>query len=303
MGGSAIRALVCGYAAAKRRTKLLAMLQAFVDDSASTTGDRRLVMAALVHSAEDWEAFSDAWDAELKREPAIDYFHMVEAQNRRGQFQGWSEAKRTRKVFALAEVIKEFGPLSVDSFISLRDHKAILKPHAPFGLSSPYYPTVFVLACGVARACQMLGAEVPCDFVFDRQDNVSKHVQLFWEYTISQQPPEWGQFISASPVFRDDKDVLPLQAADLLAWHTRRGYEENYPSEYEGILKLIRAEGFSYSLEITNHYLHKWAEGMKKIPGAGQLLKKGKWNAVIEEILENGGIMGHPAANPGYYGP
>lgn len=272
------------------------MLQAFVDDSASSVGARRLVMAAYVHSAEDWATFSDEWSAALKREPAIQYFHMVEAQSRRGQFDGWSEAKRTKKIFALAEVIKEYGPLSIDCYVSLRDHKAILKPHAPFGLASPYFPVVFALACGVARVCQMLGAEVPCDFVFDKQDNVSKHVLLFWEYIISQQPQEWAKFISASPIFRDDKDVLPLQAADMLAWHTRRNYEETYPAQYEGLRSLIRTEGFSYSLEITNDYLLKWADGMKQIPGVASVLAKPKWNAVIEEILQDGGIRGHPLA-------
>ena len=144
----------------------------------------------------------------------------------------------------------------------------------------------------------MLGAEVPCDFVFDKQDNVSKHVLLFWKYITSQQPVEWGQFISASPVFRDDKDVLPLQAADMLAWHTRRSYEETYPVEYDGMMDLLRVDRFSYSLEITNDYLHKWAEGMKQILGAKQVLQKPQWNAVIEEILQSGGIMGHPMADP-----
>lgn len=43
-----IRALVCGYPQSKWPAKLMVMLQAFVDDSASETGDRRLFLAGYI---------------------------------------------------------------------------------------------------------------------------------------------------------------------------------------------------------------------------------------------------------------
>src|SRR5690348_7326461 len=150
MGSAAIRCLVSGYPRRLWGEKLLVMLQAFIDDSEGKSGRRPLVLAAYVHAAEEWIQFSDAWDAALHEEPRIEYFKMVEAQNLRGEFKGWSHKARTKKLFRLAKVIAEFGPLSLDCSLSVRCHKEVLKPHAPYGLSSPYYPLVFGIACGVA---------------------------------------------------------------------------------------------------------------------------------------------------------
>jgi hypothetical protein len=284
---AAIRALVSGYPRRLWSDKLLVMIQAYVDDSEGASANRPLVLAAYIHAAEEWIKFSDAWDAALHEEPRIEYFKMVEAQNLRDQFKGWSHKKRTRKLFRLAEVIAEFGPFSLDCWLNARRHKEVLKPHAPYGLSSPYYPLSFALACGVARVCHGHGANHPIDFIFDKQDNVSKHVLLFWDYTVSGQPPEWGGLINPSPIFRDDKDVLPLQAADFLAWHTRRELEGTYPKEYEGLLGLIRP-ACSYSLEITDEYLAKWGEGMQQIPGSKSVLSKSSWDAAIKQIVDAG---------------
>lgn len=266
------------------------MLQAYIDDSASSVGERRLVLAAYVAPAPDWDLFSNAWDAALHREPAIEYFHMVEAQSRRGQFKGWSEKKRTAKLTALAEVIAEMRPLSVDCSMSVKHQNKVLKPYAPYGLRSPYFPLVFALTCGVARVCHHVGVRLPCDFIFDRQDNVSKDVLIFWDYTVRQQPMEWSGLINPSPIFRDDRDFVALQAADMLAWHTRRFFEGSYPDQYDHLRDLIRIPGISYSIEVPDFMLERWGEGMKGIPGSQDILRKAEWNAAISEILEAGGL-------------
>lgn len=290
MGASAVRALVSGYPRRLWSEKWLVMLQAFIDDSASSVGERRLVLAAYVATAENWEQFSDAWDAVLHREPAIDYFKMAEAQNRRDQFKGWSEAKRTAKLTQLAEVISALRPLSVDCSMSVKHQNAVLKPHAPYGLASPYYPLVFGLVCGVARLCHAHGVHLPCDFIFDKQDNVSKQVLLFWDRTIGAQPEQWRGLINPSPIFRDDKEFVALQAADMLAWHTRRDLEGTYPAEYEHLRDLIRMPGFSYSFEVPDSMLDHWGEGMQKIPGTKSVQTKAAWDAVIREILASGNL-------------
>ncbi|MGS1015496.1 DUF3800 domain-containing protein [Allosphingosinicella humi] len=262
------------------------MLQSFIDDSASSVGERRLVMAAFVHTADTWERIVDDWHSVMISDPPISFFHMVEAHSRRGQFNGWSEAKRTKKIFDLAEVISKYKPISIHCSLSLKRHKEVLKPHAPFGIGSPYFPLVFALTCGVARATHMLGVGLPCDFIFDRQDQVSKHALFFWDHIIGQQPQEWGQLINSSPIFGDDKDFVALQAADMLAWHVRRGLEENYPKEYDGIFDLILTQGASYEIDITNDYLDKWGQGMKLVPGSKDVVDKAAWNAAMASILK-----------------
>src|SRR4051794_29919926 len=98
----------------------MVMLQAFVDDSASETGDRRLFLAGYLHNAEAWAMLSDAWERELKKPPSIAYFKMQEAESldKKGQFAGWSAAERDNKVFALAHIINHF-PLTIDTQLDI----------------------------------------------------------------------------------------------------------------------------------------------------------------------------------------
>lgn len=268
----------------------MAVLQAYIDDSKSDIGERHLYLAALIHQANTWERFSDEWDAALKAHPRIEYFKMVEAQNRRGEFKGWSEAKRNAKVLALAELIGKFQPISLVCSVSVAHTREVLKPHAPYGLGSEYFPISFAMICGIARLMHGMNIHLPCDVIFDRQDNTSKNVLIFFDHIMNQQPQEWAQYVSSSPIFRDDREVLPLQAADLFAWHVRREAEGGYPSEYEGILDMICAPGMNYKIEITNDMVAHWAEGMKQIPGSSLVVDKKAWKAALDEILRLQGL-------------
>lgn len=288
--GDFFRRLVCGYASPKRREKRVAVLQAYIDDSASKIGDRTLYLAALIHRADAWEQFSNDWDAALRAEPRIEYFKMVEAQNRRGEFKGWSEAERNAKVLALATIIERFQPLSLVCSVSVKHTREVLKPHAPYGLGSEYFPISFAMICGIARIIHGMGIDLPCDVIFDKQDNVSKHVLIFFDHIMQQQPQEWAQYVSTSPIFRDDREVLPLQAADLFAWHVRRDADGNYPREYESVLDMICVQGANYKIEITNEIISDWAEGMKQIPGSELVVDKKAWKVTLDEILRQQGL-------------
>jgi hypothetical protein len=48
---SHIDALVCGYCSSNRAKKVLVILQAFFDESASEHGDKQVFVAGYVHSA------------------------------------------------------------------------------------------------------------------------------------------------------------------------------------------------------------------------------------------------------------
>jgi hypothetical protein len=268
------------------------MLQAYIDDSGSYTGDRKLFLVALIHRADAWAQFSDDWDAVLRAEPPIDYFKMKEAHRCHEQFRGWSQAKRDRKVALLGEVVAHYRPIALNCFVSRRNHEKYLKPHAPYGLSSPYFPLAFVMICGIARIIKGLGINLPCDVIFDEQDEVSKHVLLFYDYIMGQQPDDWSQYVNSSPIFRSDRDFLPLQAADMAAWTIRREADGALPSEYDDLLDKVNPRGGSYSLEITEEYLRKWGEGMQATPGAGLVTEKARWNEVIQQMLTDGHFGG-----------
>jgi len=57
-----------------------------------------------------------------------------------------------------------------------------------------------------------------------------RHIQNAYEGLMGFIPSEMTGLLVGRPRFEDDRKVLPLQMADLLAWHSRRDYYEQTAS-------------------------------------------------------------------------
>lgn len=234
-----IDALVSGYAARHRREKLLVVLQAYIDESVSQSGDEMFYMAGYINSAEQWAKFSDDWDAELRAAPSIDYLHMVEATNLRGQFRGWDPADRDRKVCRLAKLIRGYRPWSVEVSVSGKEYREIMKPVSPHLFGGPYFACFYATISVVEKYHRSMGLDVPVDFIFDENGRMGDDTVMMRRWVMDS-APELRRILASSPIFRDDKKVVPLQAADMLAWHLRRE-DEKGDEEPRAALDYLRA--------------------------------------------------------------
>jgi hypothetical protein len=91
-----------------------------------------------------------------------------------------------------------------------------------------------------------------------------------------------------SPVFLDDKAVVPLQAADMAAWHLRR--RKDRPNEDVNkwptapLLGLVHCE-----VHIPKAALQLTADQMKEVPGLALVPNKPdrKFKAALQQILRD----------------
>ena len=60
------------------------------------------------------------------------------------------------------------------------------------------------------------------DFVFDQHGKLGKKARDWWYEFKDKVADDIGQWLGEEPVFRDEKKVVALQAADMVAWFTRR---------------------------------------------------------------------------------
>jgi hypothetical protein len=256
----------------------MVMLQAFVDDSASDTGDRRLFLAGYVNGAEQWAAFSDEWEKELKRHPAIDYFKMSEAESRgaRGQFAGWSIKDRDEKVIRLARIIHTYQPCAVYCSVSRKEFDEILAPAAPYPLKNPYGACFWGVMQTTARYHRSLDIEnfPPVDFIFDEQGGLGTQAAMWYRWE-KELDPSIGALLGGPPIFRNDKQLVALQAADMLAWHLRReheyGLKENRPAAPLLMGHLV------VGVDIDADTLRGLAKKMRRVPGVRRIQTKASW--------------------------
>lgn len=220
-------ALVSGHPTSIRRGRILVFLQAFVDESACDSGDKRLFMAGYLQRADVWAEFAVHWEAALHESPRIEFLHMVEANNLRGEFAGWSERKRDSKLLKLASVIRKFDFVSFEFSIPQKAYFDTLTPVSPRGLN-PHFSCVLLTIFSVGRMLNENKVDMPVEFIFDRKDGTEQDIDLFYEFCVESLSDDVKKIIK-KPKFEDDDNLYPLQAADMLAWHVRRNYERPGP--------------------------------------------------------------------------
>jgi hypothetical protein len=269
----ALDAMVCGYSQATRAAKVMVMFKAYFDDSASDEESRTLLLAGCVQKYSIWANFSVGWEAVLAESPTIKYFHMREARKLEGEFARWKAKDRDAKIKRLAEVAASYNPWTITAWISRKEFDAILKPIAPFTLRKPYLLLFYAAILKLAQWHYDDGVTLPVDYVFDEQGAIGTEAVIWYEHMKSWQKPEIAALMGSSPKFENDKMVLPLQAADMLAWHLRR--HKDHPDENESksatapVVGLLHAE-----VQLTKEFLIDTAEKMKQVPNLGLVQQK-----------------------------
>src|SRR5207249_4436298 len=90
----------------------------------------------------------------------------------------------------------------------------------------------------------------------------------FYDHYKRLQKPEIAALMGSTPIFRDDKLVLPLQAADMVAWHKRRRVDN--PDEPLSELPLPTAllEDLNYAeVHLNREFLTVLAKAAAQVPG------------------------------------
>ncbi|UVK37693.1 hypothetical protein LHFGNBLO_004771 [Mesorhizobium sp. AR10] len=222
-----IWAIVCHYPSAARRRRALMIVNGYADE---TEDGNVFVLAGFVAPAEEWARFSDAWRDALDAKPSIRILKSSEAMRSppSGEFWGISAEARDEKLRLLYSIIDEFVGYSASVVVHLEPLKRIAAASGfPKQAANPYYHALSSLVSNVAREQGrqgIVGENV--DWVFDERVMEQGKLLSVWEAVVHDSPDDVKPMIGATPVFRKDHEVLPLQAADLEAWWLRRRWAE-----------------------------------------------------------------------------
>ena len=104
-----------------------------------------------------------------------------------------------------------------------------------------------------------------------------------FQYMCRSLPKKVSQLIAKNPTFADDKIAVPLQAADMLAWHIRREHETNLDFGTLPLTTTLTSSAHLYS-EITEDHLSVWANQFSEIPGATSLQGKAQWQEIRKTL-------------------
>ncbi len=227
-------AQVSGIAPSRSAKRPLMVLQAFCDESMSCNG--YFVIAGFIATAEAWADFARKWEAALP-------LHGIEdrkAHQYHFKMNRMWNLKRDH-VEPFYRIIEETAVMGVSCAISVRDFelakKRIYLNHPAFKIGSldvGDYGNIYIHAFRslmdtfhIMRSNPQIASVIgnqPVDFYFDEKSE-KKLIAKSWDlYVESRNEPE-RSFYGREPRFEDDRDFLPLQAADFLAWWVRKWHE------------------------------------------------------------------------------
>ena len=196
------------------------MLQAYVDGS-GTGSDDFLVVAGYIATPESWAEFSREWerliDMQSPHYRRLSYFKMKEMT---------SDADRERCSW-FYRVIEKHVMAGVSCVIDVAGLRKAVREFAwpPWIynveiLENPYYSAFKAITDMLAQHQHKIGLTEPVDFIFDNESEKELCISA-WEDLKRNSRSEVLALMGDTPIYRDDKTVLPLQAADLYAYWVR----------------------------------------------------------------------------------
>jgi len=201
------------------------MFTAYIDETGNDPNEPAFCFTGWVASVDEWKRFSNAWAEELRRGPAIEYFRHHEAKARVKQFHGWSAADCEKKIYSLAEAITKFdisyGVCTGVSNEAVRRfmEKAVPSPKTVRSIlhaSRPYDWCFHSIIQMVLQLQADFGECEAVDFVFDEGDSAFEDCRkIYNEIRELRSSARWKA--AGSVCTGNDKTLIPLQAADLLA--------------------------------------------------------------------------------------
>lgn len=173
------------------------------------------VVGGCVATESIWVPFSEDWK-EVLDEAGVDCFHMREFAHSTGRFSQWKgqEDRRHKFISALIKTINRYGVMSFTCGVLVEDYEVVNREYPLRELfGSPY------ALCG--ESCLAFMEEWinnnPVrqwpEMIFDQGDRHRGELMQVFEL--------WGL---DAPMFKDKSDLVPLQAADLVAWENLKVY-------------------------------------------------------------------------------
>lgn len=187
-------------------------------------------LAGYVATVEQWKRFSDEWDTALKNGPkALAYIKMAEAESRKDQFIGWNEQDRDVKVTELADIIIGRSTMfGVSAILSWGSYQSVQSEY-PAHYINPYALLFHSIIDTAVRRMISLSILDKIEFIFDEQGKDGIKASESYRLAKDELPEDIRNHVSGLPTHRSDRDLLPLQAADMAARQVRRCFYENEP--------------------------------------------------------------------------
>ena len=243
--------------------KALAMLYAYFDDSGTHEDSPITAIAGYVGSKQVWEEIEKKWLGILAdyKDYGVEWFHMAECVAQQGQFATIDKPSRNYLIRQLSTLLGHPGLQGIRSAVVNDDWKAVVKDEAflrkfpkPFGLC--FNDIVYTLWEWSKRSAD--GERIALMFSQGHTSGIMSEIDR------ANQKKDWYSDILGPIAFGDPRQIVPLQAPDLLVYLINKDTERRAYGPHD-----LRSGGEMEALYLARGKEFQWghwfgADGLEK---------------------------------------
>lgn len=175
-------------------------------------------IGGYVSSYIQWKKFRKEWKMALA-EAEVSYFHMVDFQACKPPYGDWSKQRRINLLKTLHKIIHNRVQRSFVSTVIMEDYNRLTgEQKRAFG--TPHAYAAINCMKHIATWCNENHYNAPMDYIFEKGSPHDKEIRLIFENLLGVKEKEFYRVGSFE--FADKRDVLPLQASDVLAYEVTK---------------------------------------------------------------------------------
>jgi hypothetical protein len=254
---------------------LVALVSGYFDDSQST-GDV-WVVGGYVGYLNQWDHFEQLWGSALDKHE-VPYFHMREMADPSGPFAKWlpPEAHQDERTAFFVDLTGAINKCGLHMFVSAAWVPDVDRFNRDKGITLEPYPlAAYTCMSNIALHYHRL----PVTMTFDSVEKLGSKLITARRYADSNMlAPRLCDYIVATPLPNglNSKIVRPMQAADFIAWETRKAFFNM--KEWQ----LLLDRPITDRMIMWNHYL-RW---VRERTGKDPVLRK-SMDALMSNMSTN----------------
>jgi hypothetical protein len=253
----------------------------YLDDSGHVDNTELFVVGGCIATADQWCAFYPRWQKALD-DNGLTHFHAADCAGGHGEFEEWKPLRRAKFHSHMAAIVRESVHRMVGRAVIVEDYRRILaeepdflkQGHQELEMTGKLRELHFVLRTSIEYAA--LKADIPdgeqTAVIFE---DGTKHLTAALDYCRAlKEKAGWakGKFSTVGSAAK--LDLLPLQAADCVAYETFRRLTEikarPWLSQPKHLFRDLRGplsvllQGHRLSIKVWNYEsLRNWADDIK----------------------------------------
>jgi hypothetical protein len=255
------------------KERLMAMLTMYIDESYSHPPKPEVyTIAGYISHDWRWRKFEVEWYRALKSE-GLEYFHMIEFAHKKGVYADWPEKKRQKFLRKLHFIIHSNTIVDFSVNVVIADYNELMTPDVRRGFGEPHPFAVIGCLKHIAVWAKETHMKDRILYVFEKGTVHDKLLRTIFDTSFDDEHNE--HYRISGYAFHGKKELLPLQAADTLAYENmlelrRRIDPDNTRPTRRSIINLHRppkSQWFYYGrqelLTILSYGVDK---GLMKVP-------------------------------------